>query len=102
VGIGPVSATQTSLAPGISQATRMVRSVDLQAVMLREGSLSVESTNDKVIMSTLKNIGLNLVVLPNEYLHILQIGVAVELRARGQHALSLISEYRVNNEKMFA
>lgn len=49
----------------------MVRSVDLRAVALPEGSLSAESADDKVIVSTLKNNGLNLATLPKEYLHTL-------------------------------
>lgn len=43
----------------------------LRTVTLPEGSLSVESANDKIIISTLKNIGLNIAMLPNEYLHVL-------------------------------
>lgn len=49
--------------------------------MLPEGSLSVESADDKVIVSTLKNNGLNLATLPKEYLHTLQKSVTTELRA---------------------
>lgn len=49
----------------------MVRSVDLEAVVLPEGLLSMEAADDMVIMSSLKNISLNLIVLPNEYLHTL-------------------------------
>lgn len=60
----------------------MVKSVDLRVVALLEGSLSVESNDDKVIVSTLKNIGLNLAALPNKYLHTLQTGVTMELKAR--------------------
>jgi len=61
----------------------------------------MESANHKVIMNTLKNISLNLVVLPNEYLHMLLAGVKTELQAWEQRPLSLISEYQVNNEQMF-
>lgn len=47
------------------------------------------------------NIKLNIATLSNETIHALHAGVAEELRAREQHALNLISEYKVNNEKMF-
>lgn len=57
--------------------------------------------DDKVVVSSLKNIGLNLAVLPNEYLHTLQSGVTTKLRAWEQHALSLIRKYQWNNEQMF-
>jgi len=43
--------------------------MDIQEV--QEGLLSTESTDDKFIVSILKNNSLNLVALPNEYLHML-------------------------------
>jgi len=49
----------------------MVRSLDLWAIMLLDGSLSMEEADDKVVISFLRNISLNLTVLPNEYLHTL-------------------------------
>lgn len=76
--------------------------MDLRTVSLLEGSLSAESTDENIIISTIKNIGLNVAALPNEFLHALQVGVTVELRAQEQHTLNLISDYLVNNEKMFA
>lgn len=102
VGTGQVSTAQTSLGPRTGQATKMVRSTDLQAVTLPKGSQSTKSADDKVIVSTLKNIVLNLTALPNEYLHMLQTGVTTQLRAWEKHTLILINEYRVNNEKIFA
>lgn len=66
-----MSTAHTSLAPRKSQATKIVRKMDLQEVVLLEGSLSAESTDEKVIISALNNIGLNIPVLPNEYLHAL-------------------------------
>lgn len=89
------------LAPGTSHATELVRIVDLRTIALRKGSLSVESPHDKIIITTLKKIVLNIVSLPNEFLHALQIGVGVELRAQEQSALSSINEYPVNNEQIF-
>lgn len=79
---GQVSASQTSLASGTSQATEMVRSLDLQVFTLLEGSLSMEEIYDKVIVGSLKNIRLNLDALHNEYLHTLQAGVTTKFRAR--------------------
>jgi len=61
----------------------------------------VKVVDDKVIVIYLNNINLNLVVLPNEYLHTLEAGVTAKFRDREKHALSLISEYWVNNEHMF-
>jgi len=71
VGIGQASAAQTSLAPGTSQAAELVRTVDLRTIALPEGSLSIELVNDKIIISTLKNISQNIATIPNEFLHAL-------------------------------
>lgn len=72
----------------------MVRSLDLWAVTLPDGALSIEEVADKAIFISLKNIGLNLDALPNEFLNTLQAKVIEEFKAREQHALSLISEYK--------
>ena len=75
--------------------------MDLWVVTLPDGALNAEAAADKAMVSTLKNVDLNLVVLPSEFLHTLQVGVIVELKAREQCALSMISEYKVNNEQIF-
>lgn len=75
--------------------------MDLRAVSLPDGALSVEATADKATIGTLKNIGCNLAALPNEFLHTLQVGVISEVKAWEKCALSMISEYKVNNEQMF-
>lgn len=75
--------------------------MDLQAVMLPNGALNAEATVDKAIVNNLKNLGLNLAALPNEFLHTLQVGVIAEMKAREQRTLSMINKYKVNNEQMF-
>lgn len=75
--------------------------MDLQVVTLRDGALSIEVATNKAIISTFKNMGLNLVVLPIELLHTLQAGVIAEINTREQRALSMINKYKVNNENMF-
>jgi len=82
VGADQASTAQTSLALGMSQAAKLVRIVDLRTVALLEGSLSTKLVDDKIIISTLKNIILNNAALPNEFFHVLQIGVIAKLRAR--------------------
>jgi len=56
--------------------------MDIRTVMLPEGSLSIKSVDDKIIVSTLKNIDLNIAMLLNEYLHALQTGITSELRVQ--------------------
>lgn len=96
-----VSAPHTRLAPGTNHTIDMVQSLHLQAVALPNASLGTEAADDKVIISSLNNVGLNLTMLPNGFLHTLQVGVIVEFRSRESCELSLMSEHRVNNEKMF-
>jgi len=83
-GTSQVSATQMTLALGTCQVAKLVRTMDLRIIALPEGSLSAESTDDKIIISTLKNISLNIAALPNEFLHALQTGVTMKFRAREQ------------------
>ena len=44
--------------------------------------MSAESADDKIIISTLKNIGLNIAALPNEFLNVVQKRVIAKLRAQ--------------------
>ena len=53
--------------------------MDLEADMLPDGALSMEVNADKATVSALRNIGLNLVMLPSEFLHTLEVGVIVEI-----------------------
>jgi len=82
-----------NLAPGTIQAAELIQTLDLRIIALPEGSLSIESDDEKIMISTLKNIGLNIGKIPNEFLHSLKEGVIEELRAQEQRALSLIREY---------
>lgn len=71
MGTGQVGTTQTSLALGTSQVVELVRILDIWTVALLEASLKEKLANDKVVMSTLKNISFNIAALPNKYLHVL-------------------------------
>ena len=69
--------------------------------MLLDGSLSMEASIDKAIFSSLKNISLKLVALWSKFLHMLQAGVIAEVKSQEKCALSLVSEYQVNNKHIF-
>ena len=60
----------------------MVRSMDLREVALYDGALSAEVATDKAIFSSLKNIGLNLAALPNDFIHTMQASVIAEVKVR--------------------
>lgn len=90
-----------SMAPMISQVAMLVITMDLRIYVLLQQPLNTKSTEDKIIISTLNNIDLNITVLSNGFLHAPHTGVTMVLRAQEQCALSLITKYSVNNEKMF-
>lgn len=75
-----MSATQTNLAPGTSQAVELVQIAEIRSVALSEGAPCMELVDGRFILSTLNDVALNIVVLPNEFLHALQVGVIEELR----------------------
>ena len=59
----------------------MLRTKASSVIVLPDGALTIENEADKPTASTLKGVGLNLVALPHEALHLLQDGVIAELRA---------------------
>lgn len=50
------------------------------------------------MLTTLKEIGVNLATLSLQTLHALHQVVSEELRIREKHTLPVISEFKVNNE----
>lgn len=87
--------------PRTSQAIELVRTLDLRTIPLPDGSIRAESTDNCIILNTVKDIELSILTLSNETLHSLHKGVADELRTREQCAFNLINDYKVNNEHMF-
>lgn len=77
----------TSLTIGTSEAAEMVRAKVSSVIMLLDGALTIKNEADRPTVRALKGVGLNLVVLPSEVLHLLQDGVITKLRAREHHAL---------------
>lgn len=92
VGIGQACAKQVSLTPRTSQVVELVRTLDPRTIPFPDRSIHAESTNNRIILSKRKNIGLNISALSNKTLHALHIGVEDKLRIREQCALNLISK----------
>jgi len=69
-------------------------------LVLPDGALNTKNVVDRPIVNILKGVGLNLVALPCEALHLLQDGVIAELRACEHCALQVNSEPKKNNEQM--
>lgn len=92
--------TSTNLASGTSKATEMLSTKASNAIVLPDGALTMENEANRPNVSTLNGVGLNLVVLPGQVIHLLQDGVIAELRAHEHHTLLVISEQWINNEQM--
>jgi len=61
----------TSLTIGTSEATKMLRAKVSNAKVMLDGAPTTENEADRPIVSTLKGVGLNFVVIPSEVLHLL-------------------------------
>jgi len=68
--------------------------------VLLDGALNTKIEANRTAVSTLKGVGLNLVALPSEALHLSQDGMIVELRAGEQRTLQVINEKKINNAQM--
>jgi len=90
----------TILAIGTSEVVKMLHTKVSSAIVLPDGALTTENEADRPTFNSLKGVGMNLVALPSEALHLLQDGVIVELRAHEHHTLHVISKQQIKNEQM--
>lgn len=88
----------TILAISTLEPIEMLCTKASSAIVLRDGALTMENEAEKLIVSALKGVGLNLATLPDEVIHLLQDGVIAELRAHEHRALQVISKEWINNE----
>jgi len=77
----------TSLALGTLEAIGLLCVTTPLAIVLPDGALTTETEVDRPAVNALKRVGLNLVMLPNEVLHLLQDVVITKLQACEQRAL---------------
>lgn len=82
----------TSLVIDTSAAEEMLPTRVTNTVLLPNGVLTTENEANMPMVSSLKWVGLNMVVLPRETLYLLQDGVTVKLWARECHTLQVMSE----------
>ena len=86
-----------SLTQGSGAVKKIEQILDLRVISLPEGSIHVESHKDRIVLNTVKDMGLNLVAVLLHNLHVLHQGVPYELKIREQRVLTVISEFKVNN-----
>lgn len=67
-------------------------------IVLADGALTTEMKADRPVVSSLKEVGLNMANLPWETLYLLQDGVTAKLQARESRALQVMSEQCINIE----
>lgn len=82
----------TNLVVGTTIVEETLCTGTTNTIVLLEGALVVVNEVDRPMVSTLKGIGINMVSLPREKLHVLQDGIILELRASESYALQVLSE----------
>lgn len=82
----------TILAIGASVVIEMLCTRVNNVILLPDGALTTENEVDMPMISSLKGVGLNMAMLPQEMLHLLQDGVTGELRAQESRTLQVMSE----------
>jgi len=75
--------------------------MDLRIILLPKGSLQVDNQADHCTLEKIKDIGINMVVLPLQALHALHQGVSHEFQIKEQCALAILSECKFNNAQMY-
>lgn len=90
----------TNLAVGMAAAKKMLRAHMTNTIVLAEEALVTENEANRPMVSALKGVGINMVVLPQEMFYVLQDGVTTELRAREGCALQMLSEQQINMEQL--
>lgn len=78
----------------------MLRAWTTNIIVLSEGELVTKNEADRSTISAQKGIRINMVVLPRETLYIMQDGITIELWARESCVLQLLSEQKINMEKL--
>jgi len=69
-------------------------------LILPEGMLVAVSGDERVLMSSMKGVGLNLDALSHETLYQLQDGIIAELRAWEDRLIQVLHEQRINMDQL--
>lgn len=69
----------TSLAVDTSATEEMFCTMVTKTIVLQDGALIMEQEADRPMVSSLKGVGLSMVVLPQKGLYLLQDGVTTQL-----------------------
>ena len=67
-------------------------------IVLPDGALITKNEANRPMVSSLKEVGLNMVALPRETLYLLQDGVTTELWAMESRAIQVMREKHINIE----
>ena len=82
----------TSLTIDTSATKEKLRIRVTNMIVLPDGELTIEKEANRPTVRSLKGVGLNMAVLPQETLYLLQDGVIAELRARECRAIQVMRE----------
>jgi len=76
----------------MAAAEEMSHANTTNTIVPPEGTLVTKNEADRPMVNALKGVGINMATLLREMLYVLQDGVTVELWAKKNHALQVISE----------
>lgn len=82
----------THVAAGTSAAEHMLHIRMENTIVLPEGALVLSNVMDRLSISMMKGLGLNLDALPQEMLYLIQDGIMAEMWARESCAIQVLSE----------
>lgn len=86
----------THVTMGTSTEKHMLHARMANTIVLLEGALVSADAMDRMTVSMMKGLGLNLATLPWEILYQLQDGIISKLRARENYAIQVLSEQKIN------
>lgn len=87
----------TSLNQASASVLDVEITLDLHTIQLPEGSLRGNLAKEQAHLLHMKNLSLNLAMLPIQTLHELNQGMSDELRIQEKRALLVINEVKTNN-----
>lgn len=72
----------------------------VNTIVFPKGALVSSNVMDRLSISMMKGLGLNLATLPQETLYLLHDGITVELWAKESCVIQVLSEQKINIENL--
>lgn len=97
MSVGQASEVQASMPQGSKKVLEMERNLDLRVIFLPKGSVHMKTKEDYALLGMIKDIGVNIAILPLQTLHELHQGVSSDLGIREECTLVVINNVNIKN-----